>query len=455
MSGQGFVDYPGLHYYNYMQNLATANRNIYSYANPVATVQSYFARANLNYKDKYLLTATFRADGSSRFGKNHKYGYFPSVGVGWNILKEDFMAGVKGINTLKLRLGWGKTGNQEFGDNGASIRRVSIGIGGNQTVSNLENNDLKWEESTTYNAGLDLGLFNNRLTATIDYFDKKSTDVLYRTQVVQPGPPQEYWINLPATIHNSGLEITLNGNIINNKNLNWNLGVNGAFLKNTLEDFAYINNTGGIHGQGVSGAFAQRLITGHPIDVFYLPVWTGLDANGASTYQGGDATVKSYLGSPSPKFLLGLSTDVSYKKWFFVANMNGAFGHYIYNNTFNSVLPIGNLLAKRNVAPDFVNSKVKESTSNVPSPSSRYLEKGNYLKLANATLSYRLGSFGKVIKGASINLTGQNLFVITKFKGFDPEVNVDKNIGGVPSLGIEYAPYPTARNIILGVNFSF
>ncbi len=454
MSGSGFVDYPGLHYYNYMQNLNTADRNIYSYANPVATVQSYFTRANLNYQDKYLLTATYRADGSSRFGKNNKYGYFPSIGFGWNILKESFMANMKGISNLKLRLGWGKTGNQEFGDNGASIRRVSIGTGGNQTITNLENNDLKWEESKTYNAGLDFGIFNNRLTGVIDYFDKKSTDVLYRTSVVQPGPPYEYWINLPATIHNSGLEITLNGNIISKKDLSWNLGVNAAFLKNTLEDFAYINNTGALHGQGLSGAFSQRLITGHPIDVYYLPVWTGIDANGASTYKGGDATQKEYLGSPNPKTLLGISTDVTYKKWFFVANINGAFGHYLYNNTLNGVLPIGNILAKRNLAPEYANSKVKEAASNVPSPSDRFLEKGDYLKLANATISYRLGNFGKVFKGASINLTGQNLFVITKFKGFDPEVNVDKNIGGVPSLGIEYSPYPTARNIILGINFT-
>lgn len=455
MSGLGFVDYPGLHYYDYIQNLATADRSIYSFANPLAEVQSYFARAVFNYKDKYTLTGTFRADGSSRFGKDHKYGYFPSVGFSWNVLKENFMANAKGINTLRFRLGWGITGNQEFPDNGAALRRVSIGIGNNQTVSNIENDDLRWEESTTLNAGIDFGLFGGKLTGTIDYFDKTSTDVLYRTQVVQPGPPQEYWINLPANIENSGLEITLTGNIISKKDLKWNLTGNAAFLRNEITNFAFINNTGELNGQGLSGAFSQRLADGYPINTYYLPKWMGLDANGVSVYEGGDATVKSYHGSPNPKLLLGFSTDVSYKKWFFVANFNGAFGHYLYNNTFNSVLPIGNLLAKRNVAPDFVNSKVKEATSNVPSPSTRYLEKGNYIKLANATLSYRVGDIGKVFKGVVINLTGQNLFVLTDFKGFDPEVNVDKNIGGVPSLGIEYIPYPTARNIILGVSFGF
>lgn len=453
MSGQGFVDYPDLHYYNYIQNLATADRNIYSFANPIAEVQSYFARAIFNYKERYTLTGTFRADGSSRFGKDHKYGYFPSVGFAWNMLKENFMANAKGINTLRLRLGWGITGNQEFPDNGAAIRRVSIGIGGNQTVSNLENDDLKWEESTTLNAGIDFGIFNGRLTGTVDYFDKTSTDVLYRTQVVQPGPPQEYWINLPATIENSGLEVTLTGNIISKKDLKWNVTANAAFLRNTLEDFGRINNTGELHGQGLSSAFAQRLADGYPVNVFYLPTWLGLDANGASIYEGGDATVKTYHGSPSPRTLIGFSTDVSYKKWFFVTNFNGAFGHYIYNNTFNSVLPIGNLLAKRNITPSILEGKVKEATSNVPSPSTRYLEKGNYIKCANATVSYRVGDLGKIFKGVVINLTGQNLFVLTDFKGFDPEVNVDKNIGGVPSLGIEYIPYPTARSIILGLTF--
>lgn len=455
MSGQDFVDYPELHYYDYMQNLPTAQRNIYSFANPLAEVQSYFARAVFNYKDKYTLTGTFRADGSSRFGKDHKYGYFPSAGFAWNVLKENFMANAKGFSTLRLRLGWGITGNQEFPDNGAAIRRVSIGTGQNQTVSNLENDDLRWEESTTLNAGIDFGLFGGKLTGTIDYFDKTSTDVLYRTQVVQPGPPQEYWINLPANIENSGIEITLTGNVISKKDLKWNVTGNIAFLRNELTNFDYVNNTGELNGQGLSGAFSQRLVDGHPVNVFYLPKWLGLDANGVSTYEGGDATVKSYHGSPNPKALVGFSTDVSYKKWFFVANFNGAFGHYIYNNTFNSVLPIGNILAKRNVAPDFVNSKVKEATSNVPSPSTRYLEKGDYIKLANATLSYRIGDLGKVFKGVVINLTGQNLFVLTDFKGFDPEVNVDKNIGGVPSLGIEYIPYPTARNIILGLSFGF
>ena len=140
--------------------------------------------------------------------------------------------------------------------------------------------------------------------------------------------------------------------------------------------------------------------------------------------------------------------------WPLTRRWDVAFGHYLYNNTANSVLPIGNIIGGRNIAKSILDGSVKESTSNPLAPSTRYLEKGNYLKLANATLSYRLGSIAKVIKNANLSLTGQNLFIITKFTGFDPEVNVDKNVNGVPSLGIEYTPYPTARTVLLSLTFS-
>jgi iron complex outermembrane receptor protein len=457
INGQDFVDYPDLHYYDYIQNLPTAQRNIYSFNSPVAEIQSYFGRATVNLKEKYILTATFRADGSSRFGKNQKYAYFPSVGFAWNVLKENFMAGIKGISNLKLRLGYGQTGNQEFGDNAAALRIVNIGIGNTTTVNHIENDDLQWEESETWNAGLDFTILNGRLSGTVDYFNKQSTKVINLTPVTSPGPAVSFFTNVDATIKNTGFEFTLNGSIIQQRNLKWNLGINGAFLDNVLEDYVGFLNTGELNGQGLSGAFAQRLASGYPVNVYYLPTWLGLDASGASTYVGGDPQAKTYLDkSPNPKFLLGINTDVSFKNWTFAANLNGAFGHYLYNNTLNSVLPIGNINSKKNLAPSIANSKVKEAISNVPAPSTRYLEKGDYLKAANATISYRIGTVGKnLFKSAVISLTGQNLFVLTDFTGFDPEVNVDKNIGGVPSQGIEYAPYPTARNIILGISFGF
>ena len=143
--------------------------------------------------------------------------------------------------------------------------------------------------------------------------------------------------------------------------------------------------------------------------------------------------------------MLGLSTDFSYKKFTATINMNGTFGHYLFNNTAASVLGIGNL-GTRNIASALIGSGVKEAISNAPAPSTRNLEKGNYIKMANATLIYRVGNIGKSIRNLNVSLTGQNLFVITKYTGFDPEVNTDAGFGGIPSLGVEYIPYPSARS---------
>jgi iron complex outermembrane receptor protein len=152
--------------------------------------------------------------------------------------------------------------------------------------------------------------------------------------------------------------------------------------------------------------------------------------------------------------LLGITTNLRYKKFNLEISMNGAFGHELYNNTANTVLPISNL-GNRNITKDLLDLDPLEATSSPITASSRYLEAGDYMKLSNATLSYNIGGVGTVVKNANVYLTGQNLFVLTGFSGFDPEVNVDKNVAGRPSFGIEYTPYPTARNIILGVNFSF
>jgi iron complex outermembrane receptor protein len=177
-------------------------------------------------------------------------------------------------------------------------------------------------------------------------------------------------------------------------------------------------------------------------------------STGQSIYTGGDASAnKFYVGSPNPDLLLGLSTDFTYNKFTATINMNGTFGHYIFNNTAASVLGIGNL-GTRNIAKNLIGGDVKEAISNAPAPSTRNLEKGNYLKMSNATLSYRIGDVGKSIRNMNISLTGQNLFVITNYSGFDPEVNTDGGVDGIPSLGIEYIPYPSARTILLGISIS-
>ncbi|MDQ3683031.1 MAG: hypothetical protein M3352_08175 [Bacteroidota bacterium] len=189
------------------------------------------------------------------------------------------------------------------------------------------------------------------------------------------------------------------------------------------------------------------------MNVWYLRRFEGIDkATGQSVYTDGGNTL-FYSDSPNPDMLLGLSTDFSYNKFTATINMNGTFGHYLFNNTAASVLGIGNL-GTRNIAKNLIGGDVKEAQSNAPAPSTRNLEKGNYIKMANATLSYRIGDIGRNIRNLNISLTGQNLFVITKYSGFDPEVNTDGGFGGIPSLGIEYVPYPSARTILLGISIS-
>ena len=349
----------------------------------------------------------------------------------------------------------GQTGNQEF-PSGASLRTVTIGEGINQSPSNFPNPDVKWETNTLANVGLDFAIFGDRLSGSIDYYNRKTTDALFQQNVVAPGPSGvRVWVNIPGEIVNSGLEVALNGALIRGSDMTWNLGVNASFQENELKDLVGFYETGGLHGQGISGATSQRLVSGQPINVYYLRMFEGIDKGTGQSVYTDEGNTLFYTNSPNPKVVLGLTTDFTYKNFGVVVNMNGAFGHYLYNNTANSVLPIGNLIAKRNIAPSLLEGDVQESLSNALAPSTRYLEKGDYLKLGNATISYKLGNVAKVFKNAVISLTGQNLFVITDFTGFDPEVNVDKNVNGIPSLGIEYIPYPTARTILLGVNFSF
>ena len=454
-SGTGGRDFTnvGLDYYNYLQFTTQNDRFVNSFASPTTELQSFFGRAIINYKDRYLVTATMRADGSTRFGENNKYGYFPSIGVAWNISQEGFLAGNNVFDNLKLRASWGKTGNQEF-PSGASLSRFGFG---QQTISqsNYGNEDLKWETSATTNLGLDFGFLNNRLFGSIDYFYKKTTDVLFEQNIVQPAPGGRIWINLPGYVLNKGWEIMLTGNVMSTADANWNISANASFLENDVQGLAGFYQTGELRGQGFSDVRGQRLISGQPLNVWYLRRFDGLNPSGQSIYLqdklGGDSLI--YAGSPNPKMLLGLSTDFSYKRFSATINMNGTFGHYLFNNTAASVLGIGNL-GTRNIAKSLIGGEVKEAISNAPAPSTRNLEKGNYLKMANASLGYRIGDIGKNFKNVFVSLTGQNLFVITNYSGFDPEVNTDGGFGGIPSLGIEYIPYPSARTVMLSVNFT-
>ena len=454
-SARGFIN-TNQPYYNFFAYSDPSTRNIWSYEDPERELQSFFARGTVNIRDRYLFTATIRADGSSKFGENNRYGYFPSVAAAWNIMKESFMAGAaRTFDNLKIRLGWGQTGNQEFPAGASQIVYVAGGNGSfNQLY--LQNPDLKWETNTTLNVGIDFGVMRGRLTGSVDYFNKSTEDLLFPVQAADPQPPGSAvtWKNIDGNIKNTGVEIGLLGSVIRKTDFTWDLGLNLTFQKNELTDFIGEIPTGEVNGQGLSGAFAQLIKSGQPLNSFYLKKFIGVDkTTGISMYEGGEA--KFFVGSPNPTTLVGITTRVGYKKLSLEVNMNGAYGHYIYNNTANAALSFNNL-GKRNLGVRELEIARAEGERpvNPTSASSRYLEKGNYMKLSNATLSYGVGNMGRYIKGATIYITGQNLFVITDFTGFDPEVNVNKPLNDVPSFGMEYTPYPTSRTIILGINFA-
>ncbi len=450
LNGRDFGDY-ALDYTDYLQFGSNATKRFSSFRPPLSEIRSYFARVGVDLQGKYLLTATLRADGSSKFGENNRFGYFPSFAAAWNIHKEGFWNSTA-INMLKLRAGFGITGNQEF-PSGASLQKYVFnenngGLGENQ----LPNKDLQWQQDIQTNVGVDFGILNNRITGTIDYFSRTTKKLLFPSISPQPSPGTTIWINLDGQVENKGLEVTLNGNIVNTSDFTWDLGVNATFVKNKVSGLPAPIQTGALHGQGMSGTLSQLITNGQPINVFYTRDYQGIDKTTGQAIYTDDGNIFYYKGDPNPSTILGISTTVGYKKLSLTANMNGAFGHYIYNNTANSVLPIGNL-GTRNLSADLFGNG--ESLTNPITSSSRYLEKGNYLKMANATLSYAIGRVGSNISNINLFVTGQNLFVLTNYTGFDPEVNTDKQVNGIPSVGIDYIGYPSARTFLFGVNISF
>lgn len=451
---------PNYHYYDNINGGDPNKYRITSFKDPSVELQSYFARAVFNYREKYLLTGTIRVDGSSKFGKNNRYGYFPSIAAAWNISNEDFMKS-SFFNNLKLRLGYGETGNQEFNPVDAALQTGSYSSYNNFTPSHFGNPDLKWETVTSVDAGIDFGILHNRVWGFIDYFNKTTKNPILDFVISQPTAGSgTVFKNMDgkqaqkATVTNKGVEVSIGAAIVENTSLTWNVSANATFLKNKfvseeLANVPYVKNTGGLHGQGSSGAYSQVIANGQPIDVYYLPQFLGFDkTSGIAQY----STAPIFAGDPNPKMFVGFSTDLTVKKFTVTVNMHGNFGNKIFNNTAMSVLNISNIVGGRNIASNLIGNG--ENPANAITPSTRFLESGDFMKLGNLTVNYNIGEIGHYVKGANVYVSGSNLFVITKYTGFDPEVNVDKTLNGVPSLGVDYIGYPTARTIVLGVNFS-
>ncbi|HEX6224038.1 MAG TPA: TonB-dependent receptor [Chryseolinea sp.] len=450
-------------------------------------LQSYFGRVNYSYADKYLFTATLRADGSSKFGENNKYGYFPSVALGWNISKESFM-GSSPLSNLKLRASWGQTGNQDIpskitkasyqedrlitgsqsyntypiGQNANSIAGYPYGI----VFTRLANPNLQWEVSTQFNVGIDFGILDSRLTGSLDYFNKESSNILLEVTPADPvQPTATYWTNIPdMKIQNNGIELSLDYNGGAGE-FTYNIGGNITYIQNEVKDSPYkVLTTGAAQGAGQTGATINGYVNGEPIGAFYMFQFEGIGDNGLNVFRdinGDGATLdndRSVVGSAIPKFIYAYHLNFRYKNFDLGFNFNGVSGNKIYNHTAMSLFTKAQL-AKSNNTTDFAIQYPNEVTSNSNTVSTRYLESGSFLRLNNATLGYNL-SAGKiglshVFQSVRVAVTGQNLFTITDYSGFDPEINTGSTIAGISTFGIDYFTYPKATTFLISLNVTF
>ena len=413
-------------------------------------LQSFFGRVNYSLSEKYIFTATLRADGSSRFGADNRYGLFPSVALAWRLSEEDFIPEV--FDNLKFRIGWGITGNQEFpGGNQVARQRFDPT---NQLVNAAFNNpSLKWESTTQLNLGFDYAFLQGRLRGILDVYNKLTNDLLFRTESAQPATQPFVWENLDGEVLNQGIELGLDGDIIVEGTLKWSALFNISFNRNEVSGIGRTINTGAISGQGLTGAFAQVITDNQPLYTYFVRDFQGFDENGLNIFSGDGQAVLTGK-SPLPDYTFGLTNNLKYKNFSLSVFFTGQVGGYVYNNNANALFIAGSLAAAKNVTSDIVGNG--ESRFNNNDPSTRFLEDASFMRLQNMTLTYQFDTDNiKYLSNLQLSLIGQNLFTITGYSGQDPEVNVDRNINGVPSFGVDYSAYPRARTFTLGLTASF
>ncbi len=458
-SGKGYnVDQKNL--YNNIEGGVQTDFRAASYAGKTE-YQSVFARTSWSLYNKINLDLTYRVDGSSKAGKNVKYGNFPSVGAAYKIVEDK--DGL--VNSLKIRGNWGKTGNVDYGRNNAYSYRQFTNNGGSVITSSLSE-DLTWESSDSYGAGLDFAFINNKLSGSIDVYNKSTTGLVVAVPAaanIPSLPPAIQYINLDGKIVNKGLEVNLNYKAIDTEDLTWDISANAAFTSNKMKDLVPTYYVGALHGQGLSNAYSQVIKDGYPINSYYMYEFKGYDSNGNSQYTDvngdvvglGFASKKILDKQPLPKMTLGFSTSVTYKNWDASTSFYGSFGHYLYNNTTNALFYKG-AFGLRNVTESVANST--QATGDPNSPSTKYLEKGDFLRMGNLTIGYTVkGDILEKFKVKSVRFyaNGSNLLLFTNYSGFDPEVDVDKSLNGIPSIGLDYFSYPKARNFGFGLNVTF
>jgi iron complex outermembrane receptor protein len=460
------------------QDLTIANNKPGGYA-LINELQSFFSRANIQFKDKYLLTATVRADGSSKFGANNKYGIFPSFSAGWRLSEESFLKNSV-FSDLKIRAGWGQTGNQEIPSkitqplytntvSGTTSYPLSptgaypVGI----SFARLANPDIQWEVSTQIDLGVDFSLFNGALSGTVDYFNKVSNNILLEVIPADPvQPATTFWTNVEdMTITNQGVEFELNYQKRSDSGWSYGLGANLTLIDNVVENSPYsVIPSGSASGPGLTSATINGYINGQPIGTFYLKDFIGFDDKGQSKFRdvNNDGIVtdadRIAAGTALPSTMYNLNGDLGYKGLSLSVNFNGVSGNKVYDNTANANFYKLRLSKGINVTPEAIQYP-EEATTNAAPISTRYLKEGSFFRLNNLSLAYDINTsklgLDKWISQFRVYVTGQNLMLWTKYDGYDPEVNTDRTINGISSYGIDYLSYPRAKSILFGLNLSF
>jgi iron complex outermembrane receptor protein len=421
-------------------------------------LQSFFGRVNYSLNEKYLFTATVRADGSSRFGTNSKYGFFPSAAFAWKLSEEDFVG--ENISTLKLRTSAGITGNQGGLGYANYLKRQrfsSPGISDDGTINRpglttvaVQNPDLKWESTLDLNVGLDFGFNSDKLRGAIDLYRKETSDLLFRQSAAAPAFDPFVFKNLEdGKVINQGVEFSLGYELVETENSSFSVDFNIAYNKNTVEGLRGATaDFGVLNGPGLTGAFAQRLGEGMSLFSYYMAEYSE-DATGTPNFS---ADTKDFVGKDAlPDINTGLSLNFKSGNFDAAAYFSGQFGFYVYNNTANAFLNRPTFATSRNgTATGLTNTSQEVSTL--------YLEKGDFIRLQNLSFGYNVPLKEKgSLKSMRLSLNGQNLFIITDYSGLDPEVSsATGDLGsGIPSAGIDYTSFPRPRTITFGISAKF
>ncbi|MDR1720575.1 MAG: TonB-dependent receptor [Dysgonamonadaceae bacterium] len=425
---------------------------------------SFFGRVMYNYQEKYLLTTSLRREGSSRFGENHKWGLFPGISAGWRISKESFLEGVKWVNEIKLRAGFGVTGNQEIGNyqSLAILRKGSSNFYYNGSwLSTYEpgrnpNPELRWEKKQEFNIGFDASVLKNRLNVIFDFYNRRTTDLLYSYSV--PVPPNLYGSTLAnvGTIDNKGLEFTVSGTPYLSKDFKWDITGTVSHNTNKLVSFSDDIYAMDALNLGYFGddlkIYTMRIEEGWSLGNFYGPKFLGFDGNGGASYEDLDGvegiTEADYqiIGNAYPDFLFSLQNTFTYKNFDFSFLLRGSVGNDVLNQTRVYYEGPGYLGTK-----NILKSSFDSDYTGGAYYSSRFVEDGSYLKLDNATIGYNLSLKSTVLPKIRLYLTGQNLLTFTGYKGIDPEISLS---GLQPGIDW-YDFYPRTKTFVVGAKLTF